>query len=207
MSASPAPLTASLRVLSPMDVPPIIEPITKRPEKRSRTPLLIVLVCVGVLGGCFVRSVVTRWPPKETELIANFHAHRGAYERLRAMLQEDVHVFGVGPSGVTTTNSMFPGNPQSESIPVDRYKAYLNLLKEVGGDLVTRPKGQHAGVSVFVWGWGWAGCSRNIGVSWEPRPPTNQVATLFGKRPKQSYAGRQVFYKHLEEHWYLWADF
>jgi hypothetical protein len=181
-----------------MEKPPIISPPSRKTERRSRVPLLMVLACVGVLGAFFLHTVISRWPPQETKLINNFYAHRAAYERLRQMLEEDNQVRNVRTDAVATQDPLKPS--------VDRRNEYMSLLRQVGGDLAIRRGPDHS-PTVFLWGWGWAGCSRNIGISWEQQPPTNQVATLFGYRDPQAPTTGRLYYRHIDENWYLWADF
>jgi len=87
-------------------------------------------------------------------------------------------------------------------LPPERMKAYMALLKDTGGELVLQ-NGERSNrvFKVYTWIWGWAGLSRDVGISWNERLPTNQVQDLFGPRPHGSVPGRDVFYKHIDQNW------
>jgi hypothetical protein len=166
--------------------------------------------CVGRVGfiyllfammlGCSVN------PPKENTFIANFYAHRSAYEHLRDMLQADRQVFRVTSSGVETANSAGLSNtPPKGGFPVERYNEYLALLKETGAKGVFRWGGEHSqDVGIAVWGSGWGGDTRHLAIAWMEHEPTNQVASLdaFYQSPKP----RNPTFRRIDGNWYFWAD-
>lgn len=165
---------------------------------------VILLLIVGVSGGLalYVRSC--NRPPRERELIENFYAHRIAYERLRGMLIADEQVVRVASWGVETTKSIGLHIPPDGDFPVDRYREYLELLKQAGDDLAIRGSGEHVEPCVRVWASGWAGDTRHIFICWLFEPPRKQVANLddYYRTPRP----RSPVYRRIEGNWYLWAD-
>lgn len=145
-------------------------------------------------------------PPKDSELIQNFYAHRADYEQLRDMLQADKQVLWVARYGVETTNSHGARVPSEANFPVKRYDEYLALLKQVGGSAAFRGGHSQADPSVGVWGWGWAGKTRHIVICWLDQEPTNQVSSLDGYLSQRRSRERQVVYRHIEGNWYFWTD-
>src|SRR5438034_10686211 len=109
-----------------MDKPPVIKPPAKA---KGRT--VIVLSLAAILGGAVFYKFFIPHPPKDSELIQNFHANRAAYERLRDMLRADGQVIMVGSYGVATTNRGNTVSPEAANFPVERYDKYLVLLKQV----------------------------------------------------------------------------
>jgi hypothetical protein len=122
------------------------------------------------------------------------------------MLQTDGDVIRLADWGVATTKSVVPRVPPEGNFPVDRYKEYLALLRQVGGLVASRSEGQHADPNIVVWGWGFAGDTRHVGICWTDQEPTNQIATLDGYRGGGRYGDRQVVFRHIDAKWYLWTD-
>jgi hypothetical protein len=128
-----------------------------------------------------------RSPPKEAQVIRNFYAHRAAFEQLRDMLIEDKKLVRVSGWGAQTTAYMATREHPTGDFPVDRYKQYLVLLKEVGGLGAHRhPHDRPIDVCIWVYASGWAADTRHLDLCWESEVPTNQVASLddFYKTPK-----------------------
>jgi hypothetical protein len=89
--------------------------------------------------------------------------------------------------------------------PVDRYKQYLALLKEVGGIGAHRDgSDSQPDACVWIYASGWAGDTRHLDVCWETQAPTNQIASLddFYRTSKP----RKPVFRHIDGDWYLWAD-
>jgi hypothetical protein len=173
---------------------------------RAKRTAFILLCCAALLGRLFFYARSASLPPKEVKLIQNFYAHRAAFERLRDMLQADGQVIRLAGWGVATTNSVVPRVPPEGNFPLDRYKEYLALLKQVGGFAATRDEGQHPDPSIVVWKWGFAGETRHVGICWMDQEPTNQIVTLDGYPGRSRYPNREVVFRHIDSNWYLWTD-
>jgi hypothetical protein len=145
-------------------------------------------------------------PPKEAKLIADFQAHRAAYERLHQMLHVDKQIMRLANWGVeTSASSPLTHKPPQGDFPLERYNQYLSLLKEVGGLWVSR--GDQDSVEtdcVLVWASGWAGDTRHVDICWREREPSSLVSSLdqYYHSPKP----RQPVYRRIDGKWYLWAD-
>ena len=176
-----------------MEAPPKI----KQPDWSARG----VFLCLAIIFAVFVMSVWSRVPPTETKIINRFQQRRSAYERLKEMLDADVQVRCVKRGDGVSMES-------PAQLPQERVNAYMALLKDTGSELVLQSgEPPNRAFRVYTWTWGWAGLSRNVGISWNEHSPTNQVETLFGPRPPGSLPGRDVFYKHIDQNWYVWANF
>ena len=175
--------------------------------KRSAEILGVIVCCclAGVFGLLLFLVIGTR-PPKEAKLIRTFEAHRAEFEHLREMLRADAQVVKLASWGVETTNSVVPRIPPEGTFPVDRYREYMGLLKQVGGSVAYRSEGQHANPSILLWASGFAGNTRHIGLSWMDQAPTNRIASLDTYRGTSQLGGKQVVFRHLDSDWYLWTD-
>ena len=165
----------------------------------------IVLPVVAILIGLFLYVRSSGRPPTEEEMVANFFAHRVAYERLRDMLLADRELLRIAKWGVETTESVGVSVPPNGHFPVDRYREYLVLLKETHGLAASRAQGVHTeSVCVLIWASGWAGDTRHVQICWVDHEPTPQVISLKGyyRAPNP----RHPVFRKIEEHWYLWAD-
>ena len=166
------------------------------------------LVCLGLAFGflAFLFFLFpSKKPPKEKQVIQNFYAHRVGFERLRDMLLEDKKLVRLADWGVQTTTSNGTSEHPMGDFSSDRYKEYMALLKEVGGIGAHRDENDPpADVCVWMYASGWAGDTRHLDVCWENRTPTNLVASLddFYKSPKP----RKPAFRHMDNNWYLWAD-
>jgi hypothetical protein len=173
-------------------------------KKIIKILAIVFLFFVVAFGGC--AYFFAPRPPKETKLIQNFNDHRATFEQLRDMLQADTNLTRVASWGVETRKPVFLGYPPGGNFPVDRYNKYLALLKEAGGLVATRDEGEHSDPNIVVWGWGWAGDTKHIGICWLDEEPTNQIDTLDGYKGRNVYPNTVVVYKHINQNWYLWAD-
>lgn len=160
----------------------------------------VVVVCA--LEGLVLFSMT---PPKESKLIADFQAHRAAYERLREMLLADQQIEEVSKKGIKTSGSLLLQRPSDLNFPLARYQEYMTLLSVIGRDGIFKGEEKQAmRACVIAWGAGWAGDTRHSWVCWADREPTNQVASLddYYKNPNRPrYASR-----HIDGNWYLTAD-
>lgn len=167
--------------------------------------LLSVLICV-VLGIAFFLIVFPhKSPPNERQVIQNFNAHRAGFEQLRDMLMEDKKLVRVADWGVQTTTSMPTSERRTGDFPPDRYEQYLSLLKEVGGIGAHRDGNSPPDdVCIWIFASGWAGDKRHQDICWEKETPPNQITSLddFYRTPKP----RKPVFRHIDENWYLWAD-
>jgi|HubBroStandDraft_3_1064219.scaffolds.fasta_scaffold347966_2 hypothetical protein len=168
--------------------------------------LLIVVTLCAVLAFAGVALFFPhRSPPKEAQVIQNFYTHRAAFERLRDMLLNDRKLVRLADWGAQTTTSMGTSEHPTGDFPVDRYKQYLVLLKEVGGIGAHRDgSDSQPDACVWIYASGWAGDTRHLDVCWETQAPTNQIASLddFYRTSKQ----RKPVFRHIDGDWYLWAD-
>jgi hypothetical protein len=179
-------------------------------EVRDSLKLLAtgVLVAVGLCVLVAALGIVLFFPhqpPKEAQVVRDFEAHRATFERLRDMLIEDKDLVRVADWGVETTKAVGTSKPPAGNFPVDRYNEYLSLLKQIGATGAFRGRGNPPEtVGMLVYASGFAGGTRHMNVCWLAREPENQVSSLddFYKTPKP----RNPVYRHIEDKWYLWAD-
>jgi len=95
--------------------------------------------------------------------------------------------------------------PPEGGISVDRYREYLALLSEIGAKRADQVNEEDANnIHIGVWGSAFAGETRHINISWLDHEPKNTVTSLdeFYQRPKP----RSPVYRHIDGHWYIWAD-
>lgn len=172
----------------------------KEPDRLARPLFVCCAIILATVLAVLAMGVWSRVPPEEAKITTSFQQRRDAYERLKEMLATDVQLRCIRGDQVIAE-----GGGQ---LPSQRAKTYIALLKETGGWLVLQSGGaSNREFRVYKWTWGWAGLSRDVGVSWNERPPTNQVETLFARRPSGTVPGRDVFYKHIDQNWYVWANF
>ena len=145
-------------------------------------------------------------PPEEESLLKTFYSNRAAYEHLRDMLLADGQVRGVYTRfGVETTSSGLPHAPSEVNFPSSRYNEYKVLLEQVRSPEVFRRGGENnSETCISLWGSGFAGDTRHVDLCWLDHAPANQIARLddFYKTPKP----RHPVFRHIDENWYLWAD-
>jgi hypothetical protein len=167
---------------------------------------IVGLFLLAAIVGAFVYLDYSSRPPKEAQVIANFHVHRAAFERLRDMLEADQPVGRIAEWGIEPAAEPWRAAiPPEGDFPVGRYNEYLALLKEIGGYGAFRERGKPpVPVGIDVWGSGWASDTRHIAVCWLNKPPSNQVSSLdtFYQTPKP----RSPVFRHIDGNWYLWAD-
>lgn len=147
-------------------------------------------------------------PPGENALIADFHAHRSTYERLKLDLQADGQVDQVSPRGILDATSSISHIPPQGGLSRARFDEYLSLLNEVHGVAVYRSH-THANLCVGMWGRGFAGNTEHIAVCWlEDEVPGKQVSSIdnINWDAADSVGKRQFFYRKVEGHWYLERD-
>lgn len=167
--------------------------------------LLSVAICVVLAAAFFLIAFPHKSPPNEKQVIQNFNAHRAEFERLRIMLVEDKTLIRLATWGVQTSKAMGTRENPTADFSVERYQQYLNLLRQVGGLGANRDQAdQPADVCIWIFASGWAGDTRHLDVCSEKEPPPNQIASLdsFYRMPKP----RKPVFRHIEENWYLWAD-
>jgi len=167
----------------------------------------MVLVLVGIAGLVVLIFLAMPRPPKEGTVIQNFYKYRPAFEQLRDMLKEDSYLSRVAGWGVETRNPLYLGEASMSRLPTDRYRHYLALLQQVGGKVATRDEGQQADLGIIVWTWGWAGDTRHMGVCWKEENPTNQISMPDDSHEERPSPERRIIFKHIDEKWYVWADF
>ena len=176
-----------------------------RVESVRKTVKILTIIClflVVAFGGC-VYFFAPR-PPKEAKLVENFYKHRATFEQLRDMLQADTNLARVASWGIETRKPFFLGYPPGGNFPIERYNEYLTLLKKVGGFAASRDEGEQSDPSIGVWGW--AGDTRHICICWLDEQPTNQIPTLDGYRGQSVYPNTVLAFKHIDQQWYLRAD-
>lgn len=178
--------------------------------RRSNKQIAIVLFSFFVvLPAVFILFVLLliSAPPKESIVIKNFYAHRAAYEQLRDMLLVDKELTVVADWGIETSDSRISKMPPEGGLSVSRYRKYLALFREIGARMlarVSRGEEEPPEIRVLIWGSGFAGDTRHVAVSWLDHAPLNTVGSLddFYKTPKP----RNPVYRHIDGHWYIWAD-
>ena len=147
------------------------------------------VIFVLVFGVC-VYLFFEASPPKEAGLIHRFNENRATFEQLRGMLQADPYL-----------------SRREEYSPPEKIEKYHALLKVVGSPSVwVDGRGTNADLFFMVWGWGFAGETEHLCICWLNQIPTNQITTLDGYRGQRRYPNAVVVYKHIEQQWYLSAD-
>jgi hypothetical protein len=120
------------------------------------------------------------------------------------MLDADKPVEGVAGWGVQTANSPLWVKPPEGGLSISRFHEYLTLLREIGAQRAGSEWEEHREVGIGVWRSGFAGESRHINVVWLDYEPPNTIGNLddFYKTPTP----RSPVYRHIDGHWYIWAD-
>ena len=160
------------------------------------------LLAVAVLGCLLLYGYFSTQPPGEKKLIANFQAHRAAFEHLRDMLRADKQFVRIARWGVETTSSPLAKKPEEVGFPVGRHHEYLGLFREVGAISASPGPGNDA--EVLVWASGWAGDTRHQYICWKETEPSPLVDSL--DQFYQTRKPRNPVYKRIDGNWYLWAD-
>ncbi len=163
--------------------------------------LFLGAVCVGLWAYLFP----SQKPPEEESLLKAFYSNRTAYEHLRDMLLADEQVNEVYTRlGVETTSSGLPHPPTEVNFPPSRYNEYRILLEQVHSEQVFRRGDKNPEICISLWGAGFGGDTRHVDLCWLDHAPTNQTARLddFYKTQKP----RHPIFRHIDENWYLWAD-
>ncbi|HEY2328926.1 MAG TPA: hypothetical protein VGI63_03840 [Verrucomicrobiae bacterium] len=157
----------------------------KKFVKFSAIVFLFFVLAFGVCLSFFEAS-----PPKEAGLIQKFNENHDTYEQLREMLQTDPYL-----------------SRREEYSPPEKIEKYQSLLKVVGSPSVwVDGRGTNADLFFMVWGRGFAGETEHLCICWLNQIPTNQITTLDGYRGQSRYPDTVVVYKHIEQQWYLSAD-
>jgi hypothetical protein len=174
-------------------------------HSRKRLTVVVFLVAMLLMCALLAYTFLRNDPPPEKSLLSNFYAHRASYERLRDMLREDKKLLRVATWGVETTESVPASKPPEGTFPLNRYNEYLVLLGEIGAVGAFRGReGESKEVGVMMYASGFAGDTRHVTICWLEVQPTHQVGSLdeFYRTPKP----RTPVYRHIDENWYLWAD-
>lgn len=160
------------------------------------------LLVTAVLGCLLLYIYFSTRPLGEKKLIANFQAHRAAFEHLRDMLSADRQLVRIARSGIETTGYPLAKKPEEVGFPRARYDQYLVLFREVGA--IGASPGPADDVEVLVWASGWAGDTRHQYICWKETEPSPLVDSLdqFYQTPKP----RHPVFKRIEGNWFLWAD-
>ena len=167
-----------------------------------RSCLILGFVCVAVVAGLVLWLRHMGTPPRERSLLQTFHQHSQRYERLTVLMRADPTLHGV----IRRSRSVRRGDGWFQDVAATdtSYDEYFRLLEEAGAARVDRWGPRDPGVCIAVWGWGFGGNTRHIAVCALERRPEEQVPSLddFYRSP----GGRKSVYRHIEGHWYLWAD-
>jgi hypothetical protein len=156
--------------------------------------LCVVAVCAGALW-----TYIHGTPPKDAALVKQFYAHRGEFEKLRAMLQQDGHIRGVASYGLSTTNRNEVDPLTPEQARLSKANEYLKTLKKAGALLAAHDPEEFY---FLIKRWGFAGEGWGIAVVARTTAPTNQLASMddyFAARNSTEGA-----YRHIEGDWYFW---
>jgi len=176
---------------------------SQRSQVKAKRLALVCLPVVAIIT--LFAFVLPDKPPRESNLIQNFHTHQAAFERLRDMLMADQQVVYVASWGVETTNSGIAKIPPEGDFPSSRYSEYLALLKQTSCTRAFRIKDKNLDlVGVNVWVHGWYGDTRHINICWTAQKPTNQVGSL--DNYYQTKKPRRPVFRQIDGNWYLWAD-
>jgi hypothetical protein len=165
----------------------------------------VVLAIAAIVSVVYFKSL----PPNETALIANFHAHRSTYERLKLYLQADDQLDRLASWGIQTSASPIAVMPPQGGFSRARFDEYLSLLNEVHGVSAYRSHGSHSELCVGMWGRGFAGGTEHIAICWlEDIVPGKQVSSIddINWDADNSAGRRQFFYRRIEGNWYLERD-
>lgn len=168
-------------------------------------PILSLMVIAMILLVVHVMNL----PPTENSLIANFHAHRSTYERLKLYLQADDQLDRLASWGIQIRSWPVGVMPPQEGFSRARFDEYLSLLNEVYGADAHRSHGPHSELCVGMWGRGFAGGTEHISVCWlEDRVPGKQVLSIdsINWGADNSAGRRKFFYRKIEGNWYLERD-
>lgn len=167
---------------------------------------IVSLFTMAIVGLCIVLLVafLRSGPPDENRLLQKFYQHRTEYNHLRDMLLSDSDLIRVSNGSVEVANLGIV-RPGGGGISLDRYDEYISLLDASEGKWAFRnPAGEPAMVGIGVWASGFGGDTRHVEICWLEQGPDHVVANLstFYKTPKP----RSPAFRHIEENWYLRAD-
>lgn len=165
---------------------------------------LILFSIVALIASFLAIVTVSSRPPRQSKITTDFRAHRAGYEQLRKMLLDDRSIDVVAPWGVLTNDSPISKTTPDGGMPIARYQEYLALFKQVGAIEATHMEEPRKEIRFLVWDSGFAGDTRHVAVSWLDREPPNTMTSLdaFYGTPKP----RNPTYIHIEDNWYIWAD-
>jgi hypothetical protein len=139
-------------------------------------------------------------PPTENALIANFHAHRSTYERLKLYSRADDQLDELASWGIRNTTSPISHMPPQGGFSRARFDEYMSLLHEVHGVAAYRSHGPHPTLCVGMWGRWFAGSTEHIAVCWlEDTVPGKQVLSIYNLNwdADNSAGQRQFFFKKI----------
>ena len=169
----------------------------------SRIVTIIFLVVVACIASLCIIAVVSSTPPRESKIESEFRAQRAVYERVLTMFREDEGVDTVADWGIQTKGSVLSATPPEGGMSAERYQEYLALLKKIGAGGVSRGENPLE-VRFLVWGSGFGGDTRHVAVCWLESEPSHTMPSLdaFYRTEKP----RTPAYVHIDDKWYIWAD-
>ena len=181
--------------------------MVKGSSRLVRRATILGFAAAACLGVCclWVYVFPSMKPPQEESLLKAFYSNRVGYERLRDMLLADGEVRAIYTRfGVETTSSILPHPPPEVNFPSGLYNEYKNLLEQVRSLEMFRRGENNSEICISLWGSGFGGDTRHVDLCWVEHAPTNQFASLdaFYKTPRP----RRPVFRHIDEKWYLWAD-
>jgi hypothetical protein len=166
---------------------------------RKKAIRLIVGVALLVGAGVLFRGCL---PPSQRSLVRNFERHRGSFEKVRVMLEEDrATIRGVASHGVQGLHGGGSSFPEDAGLSTERYREYRKLLKRVGATSVARRPDETrflvARCGFGSHGWGVAMVHRTT-------EPNDVIASLREFRPDGTSSDMNEAYCPIADGWYIW---
>ncbi len=144
--------------------------------------------------------------PSDEKLASVFRQHRGAFERLVQMSDEDRNVVRIAPTFTRLVNDWSWPRPAARlGISVDRWQQYLNLFKETGLEEGLERSENSDAVWLIASARGLLNRGSSKGYVHRTVPPALVVYdSADGKQPQLS--SNDVGFKALGENWYIFYD-
>lgn len=141
--------------------------------------------------------------PSESQMLADFHAHKAEFEQLRAMLAQDKNVKVIGPDWTIAQWSSKPNGVGSSELPLNvsnaRLVHYRALLKQLGTKTVVVDEEQNR-IRLARFGGGFTDTSWGIGYAWCQKPPKALVKSAYSQHPGRD----KMHFSRIEGDWYLY---
>jgi hypothetical protein len=181
----------------------LVPPRLKPPKRLSRLKLVgiafaFLIVALFLVDHFSPFSFLAR--PKDAALVAQFTAHKAAFEELRQMLAKDANLKSVQDWGVSSTSRGFGSSSLTEAgISKDRYDSYMQKLERCRVSSVIR---DNDGCRFLVAASGFASKGYRICIAYRESKPETMLASLDDF--KKTTHDWQEAYRQIEGNWYLW---